>query len=100
MVLGGSPRGWGCRRGRRVESDSRFCFSFRFCFMSDLCAHGQSLLIWIFFEDPQGELTRNAYDDDDDDETMLSPILNPFDYSASTLSHNGIIFNKLYIYGI
>ena len=33
--------------------------------MSDLCAHGQSLLIWVFFEDPQGELTRNAYDDDD-----------------------------------
>jgi hypothetical protein len=67
VVLGGSPRGWGCPRGRRVESDSRFCFSFRFCFMSDLCAHGQSLLIWIFFEDPQGELTRNVYDDDDDD---------------------------------
>ena len=35
--------------------------------MSDLCAHGQSLLIWIFFEDPQGELTRNVYDDDDDE---------------------------------
>ena len=68
MVLGGSPRGWGCRRGRRVESDSRFCFSFRFCFMSDLCAHGQSLLIWVFFEDPQGELTRNVYDDDDEDD--------------------------------
>ena len=54
-VLGSNPRGWGCRRGRRVESDSGFCFSFRFCFMLDLYAHGQSLLIWVFFEDPQGE---------------------------------------------
>ena len=33
--------------------------------MSDLCVHGQSLLIWVFFEDPQGELTGNVYDDDD-----------------------------------
>ena len=49
-------------RGGRVENDSGFWFSF--CSMSDLCAHGQSLLIWVFFEDPQGELTRNAYDDD------------------------------------
>ena len=32
--------------------------------MSDLCAHGQSLLIWVFFEDPQGKLTRNVYDDE------------------------------------
>ena len=66
MVPGGSPRGWGCPRRRQVESDSRFCFSFRFCFMSDLYAHGQSLLILVFFEDPQGELTQNVYDDDDE----------------------------------
>ena len=69
-VLGGNPRGWGCRRGRRDKSDSRFCFSF--CFMSDLCAHGQSLLIWVFFEDPQGELTRNVYDDDDESMPIIS----------------------------
>ena len=51
-----------------------FRFSFRFCFMSDLCAHRQSLLIWVFFEDPQGELTRNVYDDDDDDDCILSVV--------------------------
>ena len=63
-VLGSNPQGWDCRRGRRVESDFGFCF----CFMSDLCAHGQTLLISVFFKDPQGELTRNAYDDDDGDD--------------------------------
>lgn len=60
--------------------------------MSDLCAHGQSLLIWVFFKDPQGELTRNAYDDDDDDETSLR--LHGVDLS-SNMDANGDTFPLL-----